>query len=514
MHFSELQCSEKDGEQSISQNFPEMDATYIFPAAIPVYFVRMVIEVLQEQELSPFEIYFLYAIELGLDTLAAIAFLLGLQERDLATPGAMLLKREMIVQHQASAIEERQIALTEKGRTFLATQKVPPVPIRTWVQLHMNAITWSSIPVERTWSLERMENEGLCILPTSRQERPVLADFLLKDVDAVLRVLSSFRNHQVVQLIELTKVAPEYLAPVIVVVLHDRAQQGQHIAVYRDGILLRAETAAVQRQFEMGHFSIPEDAVSLAERSLELPKTLPQGINQIVQQLADSQGIVHRLEVELQGARVRRGGTEDRVEREKLEEQMRQLEVVLQQTKVESDALSARLEQSQGQFLRTEDHREFLYHAIGEAMQELIIISPWLNRRTCDEELCTLIAQAINRNVHVRIGYGITERAGDQDDGRNRANAQRVIRALRNSVNRTCTPEQTVFLDIQRTRDTHQKILVVDRTSAVLGSFNWLSYRGELDDGYRNETSVVLRDRGSVDELARIALKGWPLPSS
>ena len=60
------------------------------------------------------------------------------------------------------------------------------------------------------------------------------------------------------------------------------------------------------------------------------------------------------------------------------------------------------------------------------------------------------------------------------------------------------------------TGDTHQKILVCDRSFGVLGSFNWLSYRGERDKEYRNETNILLRDPASVIELTQIALRGWP----
>jgi phosphatidylserine/phosphatidylglycerophosphate/cardiolipin synthase-like enzyme len=172
--------------------------------------------------------------------------------------------------------------------------------------------------------------------------------------------------------------------------------------------------------------------------------------------------------------------------------------------------LKVQLQQNQGTFLRTEEHRAVLERALKEAREEVIIISPWLNRRTCDDALCDLFAAAIKRNVRVRIGYGITERAGDADDGRNRANAQKVNRALRAAVAREASPEQAALLDIQRTSDTHQKILVCDRAFAALGSFNWLSYRGDLDSGYRNETSIVLHEPASVEELARISLKGWP----
>ncbi len=364
--------------------------------------------------------------------------------------------------------------------------------------------------LEETWSVERMDKEGLCILPPSRSERPTLGDFTVKEVDLALHNVPFFRENRLIKVLELKTTPPEYIAPATVVVLRDRKQQEQRFAVYRNGALQRGETAVLQRHFETGHFLLPDDAVALAEERLEIPATLPPTVAQVVRRVADNEAARLRLQAELTDSETRRGGMADRNERAQLEERIAQLEAELRRNHEESERLRVRLQQNQGTFLRTEEHREVLERALKEAREEVIIISPWLNRRTCDDALCDLFAQAIKRNVRVRIGYGITERAGDPDAGRNRANAQKVIRALKAAVSRETEASQAALLDIQRTSDTHQKILVCDRTFAVLGSFNWLSYRGELDREYRNETSMVLREPASVGELARIALRGWP----
>jgi len=42
---------------------------------------------------------------------------------------------------------------------------------------------------------------------------------------------------------------------------------------------------------------------------------------------------------------------------------------------------------------------------------------------------------------------------------------------------------------VKRT-ETHEKFIICDNRFCVFGSFNWLSYRGERDRGYRRETSL------------------------
>ncbi len=494
----------------VRSDFPDCEATHLFEAGIPVYFIRMQVEVMEPQELTSFEIYFLHAIALGLRTREEIAWLLGLDDRDLITPGASLLKRELMIQEPPSPQGSRLLSLTEKGRAVLGNRKAPPVPVRATAQVHFNMLTWTPIAVEETWSVERMEKEGFCILPPARAERPTLGDFTIKEVDFALRSVPYFRENRLIQLLELKKVTPEYLAPVTVVVLHDRNAQEQRFAVYRNGMLQRGESAVLQRQFETGHFQVPGDAVGVAARPLDVPKTLPPPLVQVIQRMEDNASVEQQLHAQLVSMQTRRSETADRLERLQLEERIAHLEEELRCNYEETERLHRLFQQNQGTFLRTEEHRAVLERALKEAREEIIIISPWLNRRTCDDDLCHLIAQAITHNVRIRIGYGITERPGDADAGRNRSNAQKVIRALKTAVSQHATAEQASLLDIQRTGDTHQKILVCDRTFAVLGSFNWLSYRGELDSQYRNETSILLHEPTSITELAQIALRGWP----
>ncbi len=332
----------------------------------------------------------------------------------------------------------------------------------------------------------------------------------MKDVATALQDVPFFQDRQLIALLELKRMVKEYIAPVTVALLQQASTQEQRFVVYRKGMLQRAESAVLQRLFETEHFLLPDDALALAGSPLAIPRSLPPVVAQVAQDLTVNELALRTLQTDLADSRERRGTTQDRREREELEDRILRLEGELRTRGEESERLRVQLQRNQGTFLRTEDHRAVLERALREAREEIIIISPWMNRRTCDDDLCDLLAQALKRGVRIRIGYGITERVGDLDAGRNRTNAQKVIRAIATAVDLHTPPERARLLDIQRTGDTHQKILVCDRSFGVLGSFNWLSYRGERDREYRNETSILLRDPASVTELAQIALRGWP----
>ena len=58
------------------------------------------------------------------------------------------------------------------------------------------------------------------------------------------------------------------------------------------------------------------------------------------------------------------------------------------------------------------------------------------------------------------------------------------------------------LLEVIDLESIHHKVLVCDRRFCVISSFNWLSYRGDLDDGFRQEVGCVVEGEEKVEELA------------
>jgi len=129
-----------------------------------------------------------------------------------------------------------------------------------------------------------------------------------------------------------------------------------------------------------------------------------------------------------------------------------------------------------------------------------------MGRRACNDSLCRLVGDAVARGVRIRIGYGIGNEQNPRDAERNRNNMCQV----KNAFERAITKGSKNLLEMRATSGTHQKILIGDRKFVVAGSFNWLSYVGERDEGYRDETSVLLRQPEVVNKLATIALHAFP----
>ena len=59
-----------------------------------------------------------------------------------------------------------------------------------------------------------------------------------------------------------------------------------------------------------------------------------------------------------------------------------------------------------------------------------------------------------------------------------------MLKGLRRRI-----PKRVKDLLLERRVETHEKFIICDDAFCAWGSFNWLSYRGERDSGYRRETS-------------------------
>lgn len=482
--------------------FPDFVPLQACTAVIPLYSVRLTVEVLAAQRLSQFATYVLHAVGLGVATPAALAVLLGIEVRDLAPATVELLKYGYLEQGPATLTRERILSLTDAGRKALADQKAPPVPRRRGCRLHLNALTGQLTAFDdAAWSLEQTAKEGVFVLPVTHRERPTLGEFALEQVGEVLRQERSFADQMLVDLLELKEATPQYLPHVAVYLLSHRETNERRVAAIRSAQYLVAESEALQQLLEHKAFSFPAEVEFARPGEMEFPALLPASVAATAEEVAGRERSVSDLEARVQELETARTQTQDRREREELQAALAAVNNELAAAQREMETMRDELRQQHVEFLRTEEHREVLERALREARREVVIISPWMNRRACDDALCDLMAAAIARGVRIRIGYGMGRERTRDEAALNRHNIQEVRRALLSRI----ASERQRLLQLCETSGTHQKILVCDRAFAVAGSFNWLSYRGERDFAYRSETGILVRHPEQVAELAALA---------
>jgi hypothetical protein len=121
--------------------------------------------------------------------------------------------------------------------------------------------------------------------------------------------------------------------------------------------------------------------------------------------------------------------------------------------------------------LRDGEMRPAFLAALQEAREHIIIFSPWINEQVMDEDFLTRLEKLVQQGVRILIGYGIA-REESREERSIPPNLLQRLRALH-------TAEGAPGVIIEWLGNSHVKDLLVDRKIHLLGSQNWLSYRGD-----------------------------------
>lgn len=139
--------------------------------------------------------------------------------------------------------------------------------------------------------------------------------------------------------------------------------------------------------------------------------------------------------------------------------------------------------------LNTYDHRPLLIKALKESKEEVVIVSPWIKCASTNGEVLNLIEKAVERNTKVIIGYGISEKK-DSDEW--------VIQKL---IGIRDTKKNGHNLQLISLNNTHEKVLISDDNFMVITSFNWLSFKGDPNRGFRQETGIYTEAKDCINDM-------------
>ncbi len=139
-----------------------------------------------------------------------------------------------------------------------------------------------------------------------------------------------------------------------------------------------------------------------------------------------------------------------------------------------------------------EGHRDVLREAMASAQRSLIIVSPFLTESAIDmDRIEAGLSAAAKRGVIVRV-------VSDEQ-----LNKDKV--AFRRCVDRLNTTGATVRLSVKQ--GVHSKMLLVDRSWLVVGSFNWLSAVRDPSSAWARHESSMRYDGNEAFEMISGSLR-------
>ena len=472
------------------RQFPDHQIMSVYPVCWPVYRLRLSLVVLARQELSAIAGTVLQLVNLGIVEPAEVSRHMGLNDRYMAAGAAELLQAGLLAQKA-----DRSLEITSHGKQALHNGGESRRPQRKALLVPYDSLTRRVLDtdVDELRDRDYVGKNGLFVLPSDGR-KPRLSELRLGQVqDYVKQDLED--GEEVLDIAEVRDrdSVLRYRDGYVVAKMATPNLDQPVFAVYRAQQYLEDETTALARLADVGHNLVPEEyeAIDDAAPWTSSPTVSPQEaehlaaiaeLDQALGEARDAVSEVNATDSEIIGDDEREALLHSN---RLLEDRVLELSRDVENRESQLQALS----QGATRVIRSGQHRDLLLKAIDTATSDLVLVSAWIRPEAFDGEVRGKLARAITRGVTVRIAWGLGTDTGGRMPAQRREAARRNFRVGEDTIgllrNMVREPDGRDRLVVQRI-ETHQKFIICDDKFCAVGSFNWLSYRGE---GPRHESS-------------------------
>ena len=464
-----------------------------FRVCLPVYELRLKIIEMAEHDLSTVARFILRLS--NLDTMQPEDFgrLLGLSERYVSGAAVELLNANLVVQRP-----DRRIQITDQGRQALRDGGRSLRPRNRHPKVPYDFLTKRIIDMDIEDLLDRdlVRKHGLFIVP-AKPRRPRLSNLRIDEVREYDRGYG--RPHDKAEILEIADIKDQrlkYRYDTIIVKLDPPSGDKPAFAAYHAQQYLEDESAEIERLADRGADLVPEELKEAPSTPWANPISISSEESTILDAIDELDYEAGQADQAAAEAKATQVTTQSAHERAALAARIEELEA-------EKANLAHRLHERENELktvtrgevrlIRTEEHHDLLLQAIEKASSELTLVSAWIGPYAFDEEMCRMLAAAIGRGVNVRIAWGLGANRRGPEAARNRAKGNNALLTLRRLLPRGIKGNL-----VDKITETHEKFIICDDLFCAWGSFNWLSYRGERDSGYRRETSYYSERQSDI----------------
>ena len=476
------------------RRFPDHKLDVAFQVCLPVYEVRLRIIEMAEHELSTSARFILQLSNLDVAQPAELGRLLGLSDRYVAEAAAELLNDGLVVQRPDQGIE-----ITDKGREVLNSGGRSLRPRNRHPRVPYDYLTKRILEIDTKRLLERnvVRKEGLFVVP-AKLSRPRLSNIRIDEVRDYDSIYTQRRDPtEILEIANIKDMWLKYRYDVVLVKLDEPGSGRPTFAAYGAHQYLEEESSAIQRLADSGTDLVPDEFKS-AGQSLHQVSSVSASSEEtsLISDIAEIHSEVVEKDLAVAEARATQGTTQNAQERADLASRIDELEaekLELTNRLAEREDKLNTLAKGETRLIRTEEHRHLLLQAIDQASSQLTLVSAWIDPYAFDDEICRRLAAAIGRGVTVRIAWGLGTRRRGREADRNRLKGNSALSKLKRLV-----PKDRRKQLIEKVTETHEKFIICDGLFCAWGSFNWLSYRGQRDEGYRRETSYYSERQADI----------------
>lgn len=466
------------------RRYPDCQLDAIYPICWPVYRVRLTVTVLKQGRLSTTANYILRLVDNGVGEPRELERLLCLQEEYIVSAAAELLRSGLVEQSQ-----DLRLGITTEGQNVLGKNGEIVRPQTAQMEIPFDPLTQKvpDIRVETLLNQNEVESGDLFVVQYTGP-KPGPKDLRLEAIK-LYKDRDDSKDYTGDDIIGISDVKSrnarlQYRRDVVIVKLIRPDTDDVIFLAYRQHQYLEDETDSLQRLTERG--------VNLVPGEFERGSLLGSSVPPVSSEEGDLLKEIEELDLKTDKARQHAAQAETvKPARESLPSggpapntmglERRQLDEQLAKSEAELNKLTG----GAIRLIRTEEHHDLLLTAIDQATEELVLVSAWVDPRAFDDKVRKRIAAAVERGVTVRVAWGLGVNGRYAESKRNRMKGEKVFEALRKIIKDNAGKRLIV-----KRAETHEKFIICDDRFCVWGSFNWLSYRGDKDQGYRRETST------------------------
>ena len=468
-----------------ANSVPNSTLVKYYEAGIPQWHVESILTMLKPKKLSVLQEFILKFISSGIDDVSDICNFLGVNASAVNNAVALLQKNSLITVD----IFYSKLKLTDKGEEALK-EAATIVPEDIEYALYVDGLIGNVyLDTRKLYNPKELRNFEIKAINTI-VEKPTL-DTLIYEV--VKRAINLFKkNHAYEQdklagdLQEVSQVVKTYVEykKVYVLVFINNKSEDIEFQVY-DGTTRNDDySIALQKQYNNNTHVLDFDSKESTDEETDnsLISVLPHEIIESAKSFSYKDSTLEReisnLTTQLDA--IRDSSDDDEEQKESATERIRFLEKKIDEMKNERKGAD--------RILSTYDHRPLLIDALENAQNTVVIVSPWIKSGGLNHEILGRIERALQRKTQVIIGYGISEKE-DSDKW--------ILQRLSEIQNKRYGNN----LHLVRLSNTHEKVLIKDNEYMVITSFNWLSFKGDPNKGFRQETGYYTESKDAIKQM-------------
>ncbi len=467
-----------------ANSVPNFKLVKYYEAGIPQWRLETLLTMLKEKKISVVQEFILKFVDAGINDIKDIQTFLGLNSSSVNNAIA-ILQRENLV---SVDIFDSKLRITDKGEDALK-EALTIVPEEIECSLLVDGITGEVyIDKRRLFTGKDLKNFEIKAI-NSIVEKPNLNSLDFEDVKRAIVGFkkshiyeSDFLEGELQEIENITKAYVEYKKVSVLVFMNDDENEIE-FHVYEGAYRNEEYSIEIQKQYHNNSNVVDFDFADVVpEEDNSLLSIVPKEIIDSAKAYSyqDTKLEHEILNLTSQLDAIADNEEEDDEQKESATEKIHFLENKIRE--MENERKNA------DRVLSTYDHRPLLIDSLQNASKMVVIVSPWIKSGGLNDEVIRLIEGALQRKTKIIIGYGISKK---EDSDKWILNQLEGIQKKSYGKN----------LQLIRLSNTHEKVLIKDDDYMVITSFNWLSFKGDPQKSFRQETGYYITSKDAIKDM-------------